>query len=292
MEAAAGTQCTTCRCAFLELRNPITRFMRRLQQRHSQRLDDEYNPLTDEFSSEECEGVQQLVDFLQAPMEMTKRLDGNNSASGFGSLGQTITNLQALWKLYSSIKAGFNDLDNSNSDYCIAAVKHSLEKLSSYFGKLIMEPERAKDSANRDFEQYIAKEMDDDDTALPLPRLNVPGGNADLYSQTMAVDLMFFTGSKPHKCQKRTTQLEEYSDHLRDDLMNANKQQLAFFHDPWCWWLEIGRNKYPVVFKITTDYLSIPATSCECERSFSTARRTITSDRNSLSAATIEALQP
>jgi ABC-type transport system involved in cytochrome bd biosynthesis fused ATPase/permease subunit len=46
-----------------------------------------------------------------------------------------------------------------------------------------------------------------------------------------------------------------------------------------------------VVFKIATDYLSIPATSCECERSFSTAKRTITSDRNSLSAATIEALQ-
>lgn len=306
----------------LELRNPITRFMTRLQQQPSQRLDDEYNPLTDELSSEEWEGVQQLVDFLQAPVEMTKRLEGNNSASGFGSLWQTLTNLQALWKLYSSTKAGFNDLDNSNSDYFIAAVKHGLEKLSSYFEKLIIEPEvssyvvattlhpalrfawfqthwkqyadwvkRAKDSTNRVFKQYIAKEMDDDDTALPLPRRKVPGGNADLYSQTMAVDLMFLTGSKSHKRQKRTTQLEEYFDDLRDDLMNANEQQLALLHDPWRWWLEIGRNKYPVVFKIATDYLSIPATSCECERSFSTAKRTITSDRNSLSAATIEALQ-
>jgi hypothetical protein len=48
----------------LELRNPITRFMTRLQQQPSQRLDDEYNPLTDELSSEEWEGVQQLVNFL------------------------------------------------------------------------------------------------------------------------------------------------------------------------------------------------------------------------------------
>lgn len=125
----------------LELHNPITRFMTRLQQRHSQRPDDEYNPLTDELSSEKWEGVDQLVDFLQAPMEMTKRLEGNNSASGFGSLWQTLTNLQALWKLYSSTKAGFNDLDNSDSDYFIAAVKRGLEKLSSYLGKLIMEPE-------------------------------------------------------------------------------------------------------------------------------------------------------
>jgi hypothetical protein len=37
----------------LELRNPITRFMTRLQQQPSQRLDDEYNPLTNELSSEE-----------------------------------------------------------------------------------------------------------------------------------------------------------------------------------------------------------------------------------------------
>ncbi|RMZ67784.1 transposase [Pyrenophora seminiperda CCB06] len=283
----------------LELRNPITRFMTRLQQQPSQRLNDEYNPLTDELSSEEWEGVQQLVDFLQAPVEMTKRLEGNNSASGFGSLWQTLTNLQALWKLYSSTKAGFDGLNNSNSDYFIAAVKHGLEKLSSYFEKLIIEPEyadwvkRAKDSTNRVFKQYIAKEIDDDDddTALPLPRRKVPGGNADLYSQTMAVDLMFLTGSKSHKRQKRTSQLEEYFDDLRDDLTNASEQQLALLHDPWRWWLEIGRNKYPVVFKIATDYLSIPATSCECERSFSTAKRTITSDRNSLSAATIEALQ-
>jgi hypothetical protein len=70
----------------LELRNPITRFMTRMQQQPLQRLDDEYNPLTDELSSKEWEGVQQLVDFLQAPVEMTKRLEGNNSASGFGSL--------------------------------------------------------------------------------------------------------------------------------------------------------------------------------------------------------------
>ncbi|KAF1938756.1 hypothetical protein EJ02DRAFT_472864, partial [Clathrospora elynae] len=48
----------------------------------------------------------------------------------------------------------------------------------------------------------------------------------------MAVDLMFLTGSKSHKRQKRTTQLEEYFDDLRDDLTNASEQQLALLHDP------------------------------------------------------------
>ncbi|KAF1935981.1 hypothetical protein EJ02DRAFT_414801 [Clathrospora elynae] len=69
----------------LELRQPIVRFMTRLQL-PSQSFDNEYDPLYDELSNEEWEGVQQLVDFLKAPVEMTKRLEGNNSASGFGSL--------------------------------------------------------------------------------------------------------------------------------------------------------------------------------------------------------------
>jgi hypothetical protein len=46
-----------------------------------------------------------------------------------------------------------------------------------------------------------------------------------------------------------------------------------------------------VLFKIALDFLSILATSCDTERSFSTAERTVTVDRNSLTAETIEALQ-
>jgi hypothetical protein len=37
----------------LELRNPITRFITRLQQQPSQGQDEDYNPLKDEITSEE-----------------------------------------------------------------------------------------------------------------------------------------------------------------------------------------------------------------------------------------------
>jgi hypothetical protein len=70
---------------------------------------------------------------------MTKRLESNNSASSFRSLWQTLTSLQALWTLYSSTKARFND-ESNNSDYFIAAIKHSLKKLTLYFKKLIIQP--------------------------------------------------------------------------------------------------------------------------------------------------------
>jgi hypothetical protein len=74
--------------------------------------------------------------------------------------------------------------------------------------------------------------VDDDDTALPLPRRKVPSGNADLYSQTIAVNLMFLTSSKSHKRQKRASQLEEYFNDLREDLTNASEQQLALLYNP------------------------------------------------------------
>ncbi|RYN53571.1 hypothetical protein AA0118_g9680 [Alternaria tenuissima] len=170
----------------LELRNPITRFMTRLQQQASQGYNDEYNLLNDEISSEEWEGVQQLVDFLQAPVEMTKRLEGNNSASGFGSLWQTLTSFY----------------------YVVATALYPALRLAwfqTYWKQYADWVKRAKDSTMKVFKLYMAAEVDDDDTALPLPRRKVPGGNADLYSQTMAVDLMFLTGSKSHKRQKRAS---------------------------------------------------------------------------------------
>jgi hypothetical protein len=87
----------------LELKEPIKRFNRQLR---DDVLNDnvDYSPLTDRLSEDDWDDVKELVNFLQAPYEMTKRLKGNNSQSGFGSLWQTLPNLQALWVHYSNTK--------------------------------------------------------------------------------------------------------------------------------------------------------------------------------------------
>jgi hypothetical protein len=77
---------------------------------------------------------------------------------------------------------------------------------------------------------------------------------------------------------------------LDEDLLTDESYQ-ELMAGPWQWWLEAGRSKYPVVFKMAFDFLSIPSTSCECECCFSTASRTTTNNRNNLLPATIEALQ-
>ena len=103
----------------------------------------------------------------------------------------------------------------------------------------------------------------------------------------MFVDDHLLTGKKTHKRQKRTSQLDEYFDSLYNDRLAASE----LLQDPHRWWTDVGQKRYPVVYKIAMDHLSVPATSCDCERCFSSAKRTITCDRKLLSPAVVEALQ-
>ena len=75
----------------LELKDSIKRFIRHL--RHEQPDELDYSPITDALSDDDWDDVTELVDFLQAPYELTKRLEGSTSVSGFGLLWQTLPNL-------------------------------------------------------------------------------------------------------------------------------------------------------------------------------------------------------
>jgi hAT family C-terminal dimerisation region len=60
--------------------------------------------------------------------------------------------------------------------------------------------------------------------------------------------------------------------------------------NPITWWDVLGQ-QFPSIRQWAFDTLACPATSCECERAFSSAKRLITSDRNSLGDELIEALE-
>ena len=108
----------------------------------------------------------------------------------------------------------------------------------------------------------------------------------------MIVDLDLYTGAKGRKKRKPISELEEYYESIREDSQNDNPTYHEIFRkDPWQWWVKYGQHRYPTLFEMAIDLLSIPATSCECERCFSSAKRSITADRNSLLPSTIEALQ-
>jgi hypothetical protein len=118
-----------------ELRQHINRFIRRLASHEAGDDELNYSPLTDTITKEEWDDVKDLIDFLEAPYQMTKRLEGNNSGNGFGSLWQTLPNLQALWLHFEETKA------QPHSEYMVSAIALGAEKLNTYFTKLVHEPD-------------------------------------------------------------------------------------------------------------------------------------------------------
>ena len=102
--------------------------------------------------------------------------------------------------------------------------------------------------------------------------------------------LTYFIGNKGRKRAKSISELQMYYDDILVDLTVATEGDLIL-ENPLGWWQRVGKLRYPLLYQIALDFLSIPATSCECERAFSRAKRTITMDRNRLSPDTIEALQ-
>jgi hypothetical protein len=213
----------------LELKEAIKRFIRRLWDKDDDNTSDasddlDYSPLTDKLTDDDWDDVKELINFLQAPYEMTKRLEGNNSQSGFGSLWQSLPNLQALWAHYTNAK------ECTQSRYMASAVSFGWENLNSYFHALIMVPDvsyyavatllhprlrldwfqsqwknypewyrKAHKSLEKVFKEYLAAEaeVDNSQDALlePLSRQKLPSNSnsSDLYKRTMAVDLHLLT---------------------------------------------------------------------------------------------------
>jgi hypothetical protein len=66
---------------------------------------------------------------------MMKQLEGNNSGNGFGSLWQTLPNLQALWVHFEEA------CEQENSEFMANAIALSFKKLNTYFLTLIHEPD-------------------------------------------------------------------------------------------------------------------------------------------------------
>jgi hypothetical protein len=154
---------------------------------------------------------------------------------------------------------------------------------------------KAETSIRRVFKQYTeaAEEAEDELHLSALSRRKLPGGgNNTLYERTMEVDLHLLTNAKG-KRTKRVSQRDEYVDSLLFIHTSASETILLLLNsdDPWAWWLQVGRERYPILFNIAGDYLSTPSTSCECVRSFSKARRITSDDRNKLGGTTIEAIQ-
>lgn len=322
-----------------ELRETIDKWLRRwraIAPKKKQRQpdgdnedeDDGFNAKLDSLTPDDWDEVKLLADFLQPFHEMTKRLEGNTSKSGFGSLWQTIVNLNVLDEELREQKARLVRQPNS---FIKGAVNQGFEKLNTYWAKVIFDSEpspysvatvlhprlriawfkqtwkndkdyytKVKKDMKATFEQYldlIAQEEEEDNGEQPLQEpqhRKVPEGSTfdGRYERSLNIDLHYMMGTKGRaKRHKASNELEEYYESHNADLTRFYQTDDKRLDNPIQWWDEVGQQRYPTLYRMALDYLSIPSTSCDCERAFSRGRRTVTDDRNRLGGATIEALQ-
>ena len=224
-----------------ELRETIRVYQRQLRQLDTSPTSaiDEIavSALEDRITEDDWEEVNQLIDFLQVPYELTKRLEGSNSQSGFGSLWQTIPNLQTLWCLYSEKVA---ELEYTPDTYLKKGVKYGVTKLDVYWGKLVSDPDvgyyciatmlhpklrqqwfkthwshfpayskKADKSVRGVYELYRKNnrptdfDVDPNDDIYSQPsRRKVPGDGATRFDDIMAVDLHLLTNWRGNKKQR------------------------------------------------------------------------------------------
>jgi hypothetical protein len=80
----------------------------------------------------------------------------------------------------------------------------------------------------------------------------------------------------------------EFTQYIKGTDGEGATTELTEIFNPITWW---STASYPSMRQWAFNTLSCPATSCECERVFSSAKKLITPERNSLADNTIEVLE-
>jgi hypothetical protein len=88
--------------------------------------------------------------------------------------------------------------------------------------------------------------------------------------------------SRFHHLDPGDTELDRY--------LQLNPAQLQGVHNPLQWWIS-QRSAFPTLSQLALDILAIPAMSVDCERAFSLAKLTLTTQRLSMSPRTLEHFQ-
>ena len=90
------------------------------------------------------------------------------------------------------------------------------------------------------------------------------------------------------RARKKLTGGDEFTQYIMGIDGEGTATELTDNFNPIAWW---STATYPSMRQWAFDTLSCPATSCECERAFSSTKKLITPERNKLQDDTIEALE-
>jgi hypothetical protein len=240
---------------------------------------------------------------LKAP---TKRLEGRGASGAYGAVAEVIPVFEYILKEYEDQVAPYTAVDYNThneapEDYIAINLKAAWAKLNDYYNKLddspayyaatILYPRYKKfcdvvwankpawlHSNNRAFNRLWAQY----NAPRAAPPATIPAAH-----RSNDIDDVIDSYINPEQ-SNATSELDEYQQwKLREPIAVKDSHDA---NNPVEYWVAL-RHQYPNLSKLAIDVLSIPASSCDCERMFSELGDLLEPRRRKLGPQLLAAMQ-
>jgi hypothetical protein len=250
---------------------------------------------------------QVIADYVQVlqPLKMaTKRLEGRGKAGRFGAIYEVIPVFEYLLESLKERIRGFDCVDfeqpNAPEDHFVINTKAAWAKLSNYYQKLDESPvyyaacclhpyyKRYCDKAWREKPEWLTAAHHGFQQLWGeyQTRRSPPVRRKEPISSAIddAIAAIMDDNSDDD------SNLDEYEKWRQDEPKWAKQQYESADSSAIKYWVAL-QPKYPILARFALDVLSIPASSCECERMFSELGDLLAPRRRRIGSQLLAALQ-
>ena len=247
--------------------------------------------------------ISEYIDVLGPLDQATSRLEGRGISGAFGSVAEIIPTFEYLLGVYEDRLQSYEDVDHdqhdeSPEDHLAINLRAALLKANKYYNKLDLSPayyaatilhpryKHYLDAAwaekpdwlatnNRNFQALWATYK-----SLPKPRVRPTKAKSNDINDAINCFI--------DPVGAADTQEDEYEGWKRSEPVAKERSDAA--NNPIKYWVEL-QDRYPNLSKFAIDMLSIPGSSCECERLFSELGDLLEPRRRNLSPQLLAAIQ-
>ncbi|KAA8622202.1 Dimer-Tnp-hAT domain-containing protein [Pyrenophora tritici-repentis] len=226
--------------------------------------------------------ITEYMDVLKPLKTATERLEGRGKSGGFGSIAEVIPVFEYLLSYYeqrvnSYAAVDYNAHPEAPEDHLATNLRAAWAKADDYYSKLDDSPAYyAATILHPYYKHYLDKVWSDKPDWIAtnnssfralwaqydtLPRAVRP---LRVISNDMdeAIDALI----NPSSSDEASAAEDEYTRWKRSE--PAAERGTEYANNPIKYWVAV-RDRYPSLSKLALDVLSIPASSCDCERMFS-----------------------
>ncbi|KAF7442840.1 Dimer-Tnp-hAT domain containing protein [Pyrenophora tritici-repentis] len=215
---------------------------------------------SDGINAHDWQVIAEYIDVLRPLKQATKRLEGRGKSGAFGAIAEVILVFEYLLGVYEDRLQSYED---SPEDHLAINLRAALVKAREYYNKLDLSP------------AYYA-------AIILHPRYKS-------YLDAAWADKPDWLESSNRKFQHLWA---EYKSLPKPRLRSKKRSEPIASEgvDPIKYWVGL-RDRYPSLSKFAIDMLSIPGSSCECERLFSELGDLLEPRRRSISPQLLAAIQ-